>query len=439
MKCLPLLSLIFIAAVSSSMPPAVERATKMFRAGAMRAHDRFLASDLLEGRGPGTRGDDLAMQYIAAQFDSYGLEPAGDNGTFYQRVPLLGVTMDAGKTSLSFTKEGAPAIGPLKHLDEFVATDQSQSPSSVINSDVVFVGHGAVAPEYRWDDYKGLDAHGKTLVMLVDDPPANVQEPDLFKGKTRTYYGRWTYKYETGTAKGADGVILLHTNEAAGYPWSVVRNSWGGETSYVRLAPGQPALHIAAWITEKVAADLFKAAGYDLNTLTNAAASRDFKPVPLGYKLSGTIVSTIRPFDTANVVAKLTGSDPNLKNEGILYTAHHDHLGIGRADERGDTIYNGAIDNASGCAILLEMARVWANTKPAPKRSVYFAAVAAEEQGLLGSAFLGQHPPIPAGRFALNLNYDAIPELGRVRDVVLNGAERTTFFATAENIHDKLV
>jgi Zn-dependent M28 family amino/carboxypeptidase len=438
MKHFPLLSLVFIAVASSTMPPAVERAAKMFRADAMRAHDRFLASDLLEGRGPGTRGDDLAMQYIAAQFESYGLEPAGDNGTFYQRVPLLGVTMDASKTSLSFTKEGAPPIGPLKHLDEFVATDQSQSPSSTINSDVVFVGHGVVAPEYRWDDYKGLDAHGKTLVMLVDDPPANAQEPDLFKGKTRTYYGRWTYKYEIGTARGADGVILIHTDDAAGYPWSVVRNSWGGETSYVQLAPGQPALHIASWITEKAAADLFKAAGYDLNTLTQAAASRDFKPVSLGYKLSGTIVSKIRPFDTANVIAKLTGSDPNLKNEGILYTAHHDHLGVGRPDERGDTIYNGAIDNASGCAILLEMARVWANTKPAPRRSVYFAAVAAEEQGLLGSAFLGQHPPIPAGRFALNLNYDAIPELGRVRDVVLNGAERTTFFPTAESVTRKM-
>ena len=183
----------------------------------------------------------------------------------------------------------------MKHRDHFVATDQSQSPSSTINSDVVFVGRGVVAPEYRWDDYKGLDAHGKTLVMLVDDPPANAQEPDLFKGKTRTYYGRWTYKYEIGAAKGADGVILIHTNEAAGYPWSVVRNSWGGETSYVRLTPGQPALHIASWITEKTAADLFKAAGYELNSLTQAAASRDFKPVPLGYKLTGTIASTIRP------------------------------------------------------------------------------------------------------------------------------------------------
>src|SRR5581483_4116412 len=262
----------------------------------------------------------------------------------------------------------------------------------------------------------------------------NAQEPDLFKGKARTYYGRWTYKYEIGTAKGADGVILIHTNEAAGYPWSVVRNSWGAETSFVRLAPGAPALHVAGWVTEKVAADLFKAAGYDLEALTKAAASRDFKPVPLGFKLTGTISSKIRPFDTANVVAKLEGSDPKLRDQAIIYSAHHDHLGIGKPDSRGDTIYNGAIDNASGCAILLEMARVWANSRPLPRRSVYFAAVAAEEQGLLGSAYLGQHPPIPAGRIALNLNFDAIQEFGRVRDVVMNGVERTTFYPTAKRV-----
>src|SRR3989441_2059908 len=334
---IPLLAVISISATEkpSAVPAPVQRSMKEFSAEALKAHDRFLASDLLEGRAPGTRGDDLAMLYIAAQFESYGLQPAGDSGTYFQRVPLLGISMDPEKSSVSFTREGAPAIGPLKYLDQFVASDESQSESSAFNSEIVFVGHGVVAPEYRWDDYKGLDVHGKTLVMLVDDPPANATEPDLFKGKTRTYYGRWTYKYEIGAAKGADGVILIHTNEAAGYPWSVVRNSWGGETSYVRLTPGQPALHIASWITEKTAADLFKAAGYELNSLTQAAASRDFKPVPLGYKLTGTIASTIRPFDTANVIAKLTGSDPKLRDEGIIYTAHHDHLGIGRPDERG--------------------------------------------------------------------------------------------------------
>ena len=428
------LPLLYAAKQTSSVPPQVDRAMKMFSAAALAAHDRFLASDLLEGRGPGTRGDRLAINYIAAHFESYGLQPAGDNETYLQRVALLGVTTDPDKTSISFTKEGGQTVGPLKYLDDYVGTDLSQSESDTFNSDVVFVGHGAVAPEYKWDDYKGLDTAGKTLVMLVDDPPASPSEPDLFKGKTRTYYGRWTYKYETGAARKAEGVILIHTNEAAGYPWQVVRNSWGKEKSYVRLKPGQPALKLAAWMTEQTAANLFRAAGYDLDAMTRDAASRDFKPVPLGFKLTGTIASKLRPFDDANVVAKLTGSDPKLRDEGILYTAHHDHLGIGKADERGDTIYNGAIDNASGCAVLLEMARVWANTKPAPKRSVYFVAVAAEEQGLLGSAYLGQNPPIPAGRIALDLNYDAIPELGRVRDAVMNGVERTTFYPTAERI-----
>src|SRR4051794_32467574 len=431
--CLPFLLLLVFAA-PSAVPPAVQHGMAAISKQALAAHDQFLASDLLEGRGPGTRGDDVAMEYIAAQFASYGLKPAGDNGSFIQKVPLIGVTMDPEHTSVSFTRAGAPAIGPLKYLDDFVATDQSQSAESQLDSDVVFVGHGVVAPEYRWDDYKGLDPRGKTLVMLVDDPPASAQEPDLFKGKARTYYGRWTYKYEMGTRLGARGVILVHTNAAAGYPWGVVRNSWGTETSFIGLKPGEPSLHFASWMTEQAAANLFKAAGYDLNQLTKAAASRDFKPVPLGVKLTGTIASTLRKFDTGNVVAKLEGSDPKLREQAIIYTAHHDHFGIGKPDERGDKIYNGAIDNASGCAVLLEVARAWAQTKPAPKRSVYFAAVAAEEQGLLGSAYLGQHPPVPAGRIALDLNFDAIPELGRVRDVTMNGIERTTFYPEAQKI-----
>lgn len=436
MKTYRFLVLTFLAAMpamAADVPVAVSRGMKTFRVEALRAHSKFLASDLLEGRGPGTRGDSLTTEYIATQFESYGLEPAGENGTYFQRVPLLGITMDPVKTSLTFTKDGAPSI-VLKHGEDFVGTDKSQSATNTIDSELVFVGHGDVAPEYKWDDYKGIDARGKTLVMLVDDVPANPQEPDLFKGKARTYYGRWTYKYEMGTAKGAAGVILIHTNDAAGYPWSVVRNSWGGETSYVKLAPGEPSMRLASWVTEKVASDLFKAAGYDLATLTKAAASRDFKPVPLGYKLTGTIASTIRPFETRNVIAKVTGSDPKLRDEAVLYSAHHDHFGIGKPDERGDNIYNGAIDNATGSALLLEMGRVWANTKPMPKRSIYFAAVAAEEQGLLGSAHLGKNPPIPAGRIALNLNYDAIYQLGRVRDVYMNGVERTTFYPTVQRV-----
>jgi hypothetical protein len=240
-----LLTTPLLAAVPATAPPGVQNAMKNLRPGALAAHTKFLSSDLLEGRGPGTRGDDIAMQYIAAQFQAVGLEPAGDNGTYFQRVPLIGIRYDPAKSNVSFAKEGAPPMA-LHYLDDFVATDQSQTNSSPLDSELVFVGHGVVAPEYKWDDYKGLDTAGKTLIMLVDDPPASAAEPDFFKGKTRTYYGRWTYKYEIGTAKNARGVILIHTNEAAGYPWEVVRNSWGAETSYVGLKPGQPALRFAS-------------------------------------------------------------------------------------------------------------------------------------------------------------------------------------------------
>jgi hypothetical protein len=226
------------------------------------------------------------MEYIASQFELFGLQPAGDHGTYYQRVPLVGARTVPEKSSISFVKDGAPAITP-KYGDDFVTGDQTQKESNELDSELIFVGHGVEAPEYKWDDYKGLDTRGKTLVMLVDDPPASPAEPDLFKGKTRTYYGRWTYKYEIGTAKGAQGVILIHTNDAAGYGWGVVRNSWGGEKSYLEVKPGAPALRFAAWVSEQFAAQLFKGAGLDLNTMTKAAASRDFKPVSLGYHLSG--------------------------------------------------------------------------------------------------------------------------------------------------------
>src|SRR5438105_5150 len=226
--------LFFTVAVLASIPDPVQRSMNLFNAEGIAAHDKFLANDLLEGRGPGTRGDSIAEEYIATQMKAYGLAPGGEDGTYFQKVPLIGVTLDPAKSSLTFAKDNSPVVGPLKYLDEFVGADTSQSSTSTLDSDVIFVGHGVVAPEYRWDDYKGLDVRGKTLIMLVDDPPANATEPDLFKGKARTYYGRWTYKYEIGSAKGAQAVILVHTNEAAGYGWQVVRNSWGKETSFMR-------------------------------------------------------------------------------------------------------------------------------------------------------------------------------------------------------------
>ncbi|MDP9194155.1 MAG: M28 family peptidase [Acidobacteriota bacterium] len=418
-----------------SQPAPVKEAFDAIRPDAIRAHTKFLSSDLLEGRGPGTRGDALTTSYVAAQFEALGLEPMGDGGTYFQKVSLLGITTNSETSSFSFAKDGA-SLGALQFRDDIVGGNQSQVESTALDSEVVFVGHGVAAPEYQWDDYKGFDARGKTLVMLVDDPPATEKEPDLFRGRARTYYGRWTYKYETGTARGADGVILIHTDVAAGYGWQVVRNSWGGEQAYVKNPAGQHALAFAGWLSQKKAQELFKAVGHDLEQLTKAAHTRDFKPVQLGLKFQSSVKSSIRPFDTANVVARIEGSDAKLKSEAVLYSAHHDHLGVGTADDDDatDTIYNGAIDNASGTATVLEIARVWSAMKPRPKRSILFALVAAEEQGLLGSEYFGQNPVIPAGRIGLGINLDALNLFGEVTNVTMIGVDRTTFFPAAQNV-----
>jgi Zn-dependent M28 family amino/carboxypeptidase len=421
----------------SLIAQAAPKSFESFRPEAVRAHIRYLSSDLLEGRGPGTRGDALTTGYLATQLEAMGLQPAGDDGTYFQKVSLLGITTDAAKSRVDIRKEGGPSLGPLVYRDQFVGGNQTQTEQVSLDSELVFVGHGVVAPEYKWDDFKGMDLRGKTLVMLVDDPPATEQEPQLFKGRARTYYGRWTYKFEIGTARGADAVLLIHTDAAAGYGWQVVRNSWTGEQAYVKNAPGQHSLGFAGWITQSVAQDLFKNAGLDLAAMTKAAGSRDFKPVPLGgLRFVANVTSTIRPFETNNVVAKLEGSDPKLKDEAVLYSAHHDHLGIGTPDDDDptDTIYNGAIDNASGSATILEVARVWSGTRPRPKRSLLFAFVAAEEQGLLGSEYFGEHPPIAAGRIAMGINIDAIQLLGKVGSVTMIGIDRTSFFPSAEKV-----
>jgi Zn-dependent M28 family amino/carboxypeptidase len=418
-----------------AQPAPVKDAFATVSADAIRAHTKFLSSDLLEGRGPGTRGDALAQSYIAAQLEALGLEPVGDNGTYFQKVSLLGISTDPEKSTLAFSKNGA-SLGALRFRDEYAGGNQSQKDNVIIDSDVIFVGHGVVAPEYQWDDYKGVDVRGKTVVMLVDDPPATEKEPDLFRGRARTYYGRWTYKYEMGTARGAEAVILIHTDASAGYGWQVVRNSWSGEQGYVRNPEGQHALAFAGWVQQVKAQEIFKAAGFDLEKLTQAAHARDFKPVSLGLKLQGTIHSNIRPFDTANVVARLEGSDPKLKAEAVLYSAHHDHIGIGAADDddKTDTIYNGAIDNASGTATVLEIARAWSAMRPRPKRSILFALVAAEEQGLLGSEYFGENPVVPAGKIGLDINLDALNLFGEVTSVTMIGVDRMTLFPTAQSV-----
>lgn len=392
----------------------------------IRAHVRFLSHDLLEGRGTGQRGGDLAAEYIATQFALYGLAPAGDNGTYMQKVPMVGITPSPETTFALVPARGA--VMSLKVSDDYVVYDQTQQPQSDIDAPIVFVGYGIHAPEYNWDDYKDLDVKGKVLLMLVNEPPS--QDPKFFKGKALTYYGRWTYKYEEAARRGAAGVMLIHQTEMASYPWEVVRNSNSGEKSYLKLDE-TPKLRAAAWIQFAVAQRLASASGLNLEKLLSDAQSPEFKPVVLSARLKARIASKIRPIVSSNVIGLLPGSNGKLKNEAVLYTAHYDHLGI-RPDMPGDNIYNGANDNATGCGVLLEIARAFSQTAERPRRSILFASVTAEEQGLLGSEYLGKHSPFPAGRIALDLNFDDLPPLGSPEEVEVSGAERTTFYRTVE-------
>jgi Zn-dependent M28 family amino/carboxypeptidase len=410
---------------SAHLPPAAVSALQKIDPEHIRAHVRFLSDDLLEGRGTGQRGGDIAGEYIATQFWLYGLKAAGDNGTFFQQVSFVGITPGADTTFDLVPNKGDTQ--KLKPLDEYVAYDQTQHTSDDIDAPIVYVGYGIDAPEYQWDDYKGVDVRGKVLLMLVNEPSSN--DPNFFKGLALTYYGRWTYKYEEAARRGAVGAILIHKAEMASYPWEVVRNSNSGEKSF--LKSDAPQLKAASWIQLDVARKLAQNSGMDLKKMMEDAQSRSFHPVALPVKLKAHLVSKIRPFSSRNVVAMLPGSDPKLTNEAVIYTAHYDHLGI-RPDMPGDNIYNGARDNATGCGIVLELARVFAQSLARPRRSVLFAAVTAEEQGLLGSEYLGKHPPVPAGQISLDLNFDDIPPLGAPEEVEVSGSERTNFNPTVE-------
>jgi Zn-dependent M28 family amino/carboxypeptidase len=387
----------------------------------IRWHVRFLSHDLLEGRGTGQRGGDIAAEYIATQFAEYGLKPAGDHGTYMQKVPLVGITT-LPETQFSLIPKKGETMD-LKPLDEYVAYDQTQQPQSDVDAPIVFVGYGIEAPEYNWDDYKGTDVRGKVLLMLVNEPPSS--DPAFFKGKALTYYGRWTYKYEEAARKGALGVILVHQTEMASYPWEVVRNSNSGEKAALQVEG--PVLKVASWIHNDVASHLAHASGMNLDKMMQDAQSRNFHPVDLGARLKAHMVSKVRNFESNNVLAILPGSDRKVADEAVLYTAHYDHFGI-RPDMPGNNIFHGASDNATGCGILLELARAYGGATGRPRRSILFAAVTGEEQGLLGSEYLGKHPPIPAGKITLDLNYDNVMPLGAPEEVEVSGAERTTFY-----------
>jgi Zn-dependent M28 family amino/carboxypeptidase len=392
----------------------------------IRAYVRVLADDAMQGRYPGTPGGYMAAAYIAKQFAADGLTPAGDNGTFLQHINFVGMTVRQAETTFSLVPASGAAM-PLTFADDYVVWNQRLGAVADIDAPLVFVGYGATAPEFGWDDYAGVDVKGKVVVCIVGDPPSD--DPKFFGGKALTYYGRWTYKYEQAARRGAVGALIIHRTDLASYGWDVVKNSNSREKTFLR-DDLNPRLEAASWIQLDVARKLFAASGMDLDKEFAAAGQRGFKAVELPVRLQAHIVSDVRPFQSANVVGILRGT--NKIDQAVLYTAHYDHLGMRAGKPGEDNIYNGAVDNGTGSGILLELARAWAASHVALPHSVIFASVTAEEQGLLGSQYLGQHPPVPAAQIALDINYDALAPIGVPREVSVAGAERTTFYPVVE-------
>ncbi len=410
------------------VPPAAHRAAMSIDPEKIRAHVRFLSLDLLEGRGPGTRGDKLAAEYIATQFALDGVQPAGDDNTYFQRVPLYAVHTIEDKTKFAFVPASGSPV-ELTYGTEIVSKDQTGQATADIDAPIVFVGYGIHAPEYHWDDYAGVDVKGKVALVIVNEPPS--EDVNFFKGKALTYYGRWTYKYEEAARRGAVGVLIIHRTDLASYGWEVVRNSQAIEKSYLQGDP-DATLRAAAWIQHDVAQKLLTAAGLgDVDAAIEKAGKPGFHAVELSVRLKGHVESRVRRYDSTNVVGKVAGVASG--SNAVLYTAHYDHLGID-PDAKGDNIYNGAADNGTGCGILLEMARAFAQSSEKPPHDVYFASVTAEEQGLLGSQYLGMHPPVPAGQISLDLNYDMVLPVGIPLSANLGGAERIDFWPTVQKV-----
>ena len=413
---------------ATSIPGELKPSLDAITANDIMQHTRVLSSDEYEGRGPGTKGEELTIKYLTEQFQKLGLKPGNPDGTYVQKVPLVGFT--AAPTA-SFTA-GSKTIN-LSFPRDYVAVSRRFVPESrVANSDMVFVGYGVNAPEYGWDDYKGLDVRGKTIVMLINDPavpdpndPSKL-DPKMFKGQAMTYYGRWTYKYEIASEKGAAAAIIIHETGPAGYPYEVVSGSWSRENFDIQ-APDRNMnrVSVESWITTERAKELFAASGQDFDALKKAAISKDFKPVALNAKANFEVKNTLRNIDSANVLAKVEGSDPALKNEYVIYSAHWDHLGIDQKLQ-GDQIFNGALDNASGTAALLEIAEAFSKLATPPKRSVLFLAVTAEEKGLLGAKYYANNPLYPLNKTLANINMDGVNQWGRTKDITMVGDDNST-------------
>ena len=418
----------------NSTPAGEQAAWKSISASALLENIRTLSSDQFEGRAPASRGEQLTVDFLVSRFKSMGLAPGNPEGSYLQNVPLVGIKADPD-AELVFSKEGAaPETGMgkssamhLRYGPDFMAWTKRVESQVSMDAPLVFVGYGVVAPEYHWDDYKGVDVRGKVLVMLINDPqipdpkdPSQL-DPNMFKGRAMTYYGRWTYKFEIAAAKGAAGALIIHETGPAGYPWAVIQGSNTGEQfSLVSADNGRSRCAVEGWMTTEKAKGLFAAAGLDFDTLHKAAITPSFTPVPLSMKASLTLRNTTREIESHNVIAKLEGSDPRLRNQYVIYTAHWDHLGVG-PDVNGDNIYHGAVDNASGVSGMLEIAKAFTEVQPKPRRSVLFLSVTAEEKGLLGSQYYAEHPLYPLKDTLAEINMDGINVHGSTRDITVIG------------------
>jgi Zn-dependent M28 family amino/carboxypeptidase len=422
-----LLFIPFALIISASGSEAqTDNAPSRISAQEIDAHLRFLASDLLEGRAPATRGGRIAEEYIASELQSFGVKPGVGDSSYFQRVPIDVVKADPA--TIHVVASGK-ANANLRFTDDVVVWPGSATDASSARGELVFVGYGAVAPEYKWDDFKNTDVRGKVLLVLVNDPPAPASEPNLFGGKAMTYYGRWTYKYEEAERRGAAGVLIVHTTGPAGYPWHVVVNSNSTEH---RLLPRDPAapppIGVRGWITDSAATALLAQAGLNMTQLRRQAESRDFRPVSTGIIIDASMKNSMQHMSSNNVVGVVRGIDPKVRDEYVAYSAHWDHFGIGPV-VNGDSIYNGAVDNASGVATVLAIAHAAAEGVK-PRRSQLFIFVTAEESGLLGSAYFGQHPTVPASKIIAALNMDVVNVNGRVRDLNVMGDNKSSLGPT---------
>jgi len=413
---------------AAGLPAELKPALDSIAADQMLQHTKALSSDEYEGRGPGTRGEELTVKYLTEQMQRIGLKPGNPDGTYVQKVPLVGM-----KAEPAMSVTAGDQKFDLNFPDDFVAVSRRNVPETkVSSSDLVFVGYGVVAPEYGWDDYKGLDVRGKTIVMLINDPAVpsasdpNTLDEKMFKGKAMTYYGRWTYKYEIASEKGAAAAIIVHETGPAGYPYEVVKGSWGQENFDIQSPDkGMGRVGIESWITLERARQLFAAGGQDFDALKKAATSKDFRPVALTAKVDASVKNTLREVQSNNVVGRLEGSDPALRSEHVVYTAHWDHLGMADKGE-GDRIFNGALDNASGTAQVLEIAEAFTKLPSPPRRSVLFLFVTAEEKGLLGAKHYATNPLYPLRTTLANINVDGVNQWGRTSDVVIIGDGNST-------------